>query len=511
MSSKDPMSHLERLKRLEELEREVKLRDGLPHLFAFKDYQWSYEFKHTRAKEAFILAPNQVGKSTSQIIKMITWATETQLWPELWKGRRPYKFWYLYPSLVVAQSELFSKIIPEYLPRGEFKESGKYSWELYKIKSETRGIRFKESGVIWEFLSYEQGGRLLQTATVDYIAFDEELPEELWGELHMRRSSAGLDGGYISGVMTNTEVNGIDLWWRTFERVGQPDEAFPNAFKRQVSLYDCMHYVDGSPTRYSKERIQQIKEQCGSEIDVQRRVMGRYVISNSNLLFPSYSEDLNYRRNPGKVEENSIYFAGLDWGAGGEAHPSSVVICAVNPDYTRVRVVKCWRGDGVRTTAGDLLEKYLELKGSLPVVAAYYDYSCADLGQIAASQGVPVQKANKSRETGVPLVDTLLKYGALTIDHSDEAEKLNKELKTVKKTAKKTKAEDDLSDALRYALSKLPFQMDRIKSMVEQYEPKVMRNDTPVSKRTQLGAVLPTFDEDSLADEIDGWNELLEI
>lgn len=502
----DPESNLEKLKRLEELEREIKLKEGLPHLFNFKDYQWSYDFLQTRKKEAFLLAPNQVGKSTIQIRRNITWATERELWSSLWPHRRPYKFWYLYPSLVVAHSELNSKWIPEFLPKNEFKDHPKYGWELYKVKGEVRGIRFN-SGVILELLSYEQGGRLLQTATTDYISFDEELPEELWGELHMRRSA---NDGYISGVMTNTEVNGIDLWWRTFERVGQPDEAFPQAFKRQVSLYDCMFYVDGTPTKYSKDRIEQIAAQCGSEIDKQRRVMGRYVISNSNLLFPSYSEERNYNKAPKAVPETWNYFAGLDWGAGGEAHPSAVSIVAVNPEYTSARVVKFWRGDGIRTTAGDLLEKYLELKGSLPIVGAYFDYSCADLGTIASDAGIPLQKADKSRERGVPLVDTLLKYGALTIDASAEAEKLNKEFRTVKNDKKKTKAQDDGVDSLRYALSKLPFQIEQVKRLAENLSPRD-RTETPAPKRPQRESYLPTFDEESFQAEIDEWNELLDI
>jgi phage terminase large subunit-like protein len=506
---RDPKSKLERLKELEQLEKEIKLKEGLPHLFGFKDYQWSHDFLQTRKKEAFLLAPNQVGKSTIQIRRNILWATEQELWSELWPHRRPYKFWYLYPSLVVAHNELHSKWLPEFLPKHEFKTHPKFGWEFYKVKSEIRGIKFN-TGVILEFLSYEQGGRLLQTATCDYISFDEELPEELWGELSMRRSA---NDGYISGVMTNTEVNGIDLWYRTFERRGQPDEAFPESFKRQISLFDCMFYMDGTPTKYTKERIDQIKAQAGSETDIQRRVMGRYVMSHSNLLFPSYLEERNYNRKPEPIPDHWNYFAGLDWGAGGsdsDSHFSAISIIAVNPEYTQARVVNFWRGDGFRTTAGDLLEKYLEMKGSLPIAGAYYDYSCADLGTIALAQGVPLQKANKSRETGVPLVDTLLKYGALTIDASVEAEKLNKEFKVLKKDTRKSKAHDDGVDSVRYGLSKLPFQMDRIKQAVTKFESKA-QNVTPAPKRPQRESIQPISDEYSLAAEIDEWNDLIDL
>ena len=509
----DPQSYLEKAKRLEQLERELWLKEGLPHLYGLGFYPWAWDFFSTTSRDSFLCAANQLGKSSTQIRKVIHLATCPSEWPKYFHDRRPQRFLYLYPTKELCADEYFTKWEPEFMPRGEFAKSKQYGYELetYTLRGKRfiSGIRFS-TGVYLAFGAYAQSGFNLQAGTIDYVAFDEEIDEPLFNELTQRRAAVD---GMISGVFTPTV--GHDLWFRCFERMGEEDEAFPNAFKRVISLYDSQTYVPtpytkAGPSKWTTDRISRRIASCSSENEVKRRIYGRFVMESSDLLFPSYSEEKNYVRNPKPLWENPIYVAGLDWGAGGESHPSAISIVAINPEYTRARLVKFWRGDGVRTTAGDLLEKYLELKGNLPVVAAFYDYSCADLGTIAATQGIPLQKANKSREIGVPLVDTLLKYGALTIDHSEEAEKINKEFKLVKKTTAKQKAADDGVDSLRYALSKQPFQMNRIKELVDGLEP-VSRNDTPVSKRIQRGSFQPELYEETFAEEIDEWNDLLEV
>lgn len=508
----DPESQLEKLKRLEELEKQLWLKEGLPHLYGLGWYQWAWDFFETDKREAFVCAANQIGKSSTQIRKIVHLGTAQNKWPKYFRDRAPRRFLYLYPTKEICADEFFTKWEPEFMPRGEFKKSKQYGWEpeVYTLKGKKfiSGIQFN-SGVHLTFAAYSQGRFNLQAGTIDYAAFDEEIEESIYNEVSQRREAVN---GMVSGVFT--PLSGHDVWYRCFERMGKEDESFPQAYKRVVSLYDSQVYIktpytDAGPSKWTTERINRRIANCSSESEVKRRIYGRFILESSDLLYPSYEESRNYDLTPKPVPDNWNYFAGLDWGAGGESHPSAVAIVAVNPEYTQARVVRFWRGDGIRTTAGDLLEKYLELKGNLPVVAAYYDYSAADVGTIGADSGVPIQKANKSRETGIPLVDTLFKYGALTVDASDEAEKLNKEYKTIRKDTKKQKAVDDGSDAVRYALSKLPFQMERIKNLADKWAP-VSQIDTPTPKRLQRGSYEPELGPLDFAAEIDEWNDLLD-
>ena len=79
---------LEKLKLLEEKARLVR---GLPHLYGFKDYTWSREFLDCTDKTVLLTAANQLGKSTSQIRKIVDYATNVQAWPSRFR-RSPRQF-----------------------------------------------------------------------------------------------------------------------------------------------------------------------------------------------------------------------------------------------------------------------------------------------------------------------------------------------------------------------------------------------------------------------------------
>src|SRR5690606_18881371 len=124
----------------------------------------------------------------------------------------------------------------------------------------------------------------------------------------------------------------------------------------------------------------------------------------------------------------------------------------VHPDMRQARVFLGWRGDGVETTAGDLVQKYIELRTlhKLDVVAAFYDYSSKDMQTIASRMNEPLQKAEKHHEVGEQVLNTLFKHDMLTIDNTEELSKLAREVASLRKDTDKRKAKDDFADALRY-------------------------------------------------------------
>jgi phage terminase large subunit-like protein len=497
----------EKLKRLESLEKIVALKEGLPHWYGYGWYPWAWDFLNSapKHKDAFICAANQIGKSTSQIRRIIHWATETKLWPELWPNRRPYVFWVLYPTKDICNTEWHTKWTTQFMPQGAHKDHAQYGWEAsYSGKNNIHSVHFK-TGVTLYFHSYNQGLTNLQATTVDYIAFDEELPEKLYNELSMRRIA---NNGYMSGVFTATLSQ--EMWRRCFEEIGTARETFKDAFKRQVSMYDCMKYTNGKKSHWTKQRIQQVIQQCKDENEVQRRVFGKFISSTNDLKCPTFDEKRHVKPVTQMWEDPKVY-CGVDPGSGGASgHPSAIMFVAVNPEYTKARVYKGVRMDGQLTTSGDVLEKFRQMKGDTVTTGQFYDYADRDFFTIACRIGEPFYPAEKNHEIGENIINTLFKHDALIIDDIPELEPLVHEIKTVRKGDRKTKAHDDAYDALRYALSRIPFNWPIITSMNEK---KIITNVNEIDESHRIRGHYANKWEDltnSWQSDIDEWNELLE-
>jgi phage terminase large subunit-like protein len=423
---------------LELKQAELELRIGLPFLHGRKHYTWSRDFFEDRNRKAFITAANQIGKSSCQIRRDIDWATDPSKWEELWPtDPKPNLFWYFYPTSTQATTEFDTKW-QEFLPRNTYRPHPQFGWEEEKDKKEIRAIHFK-SGVTLQFKSYAQGLGALQTATVYKVSLDEECPEELWPELVFRTQAVR---GYISAVFTATI--GQEFWRKVMEPAGPHEELFPEAFKRQVSMYDCQKYVDGSASKWTDERINEVIASCGSPQEVQRRVFGKFVKSEG-LKYPHF--DVKRHMKPWHpIPKNWNYYVGVDIGAGGaEGHPSAITWVAVNPNYQEGRVVACWRGDGLRTAASDVFNKYLEMKKELGVepVGKYYDWGSVEFGEIAIRNGSGFERAEKSHDIGEKYINTLFRNDMLFIYERGDSGKLAGELCSVTLEGPKRKKKDD--------------------------------------------------------------------
>lgn len=417
------------------------------------------------ATKNYVVSHN-CGKSATMMRKCIEWATNKDLWPELWPSLHkqkipPRAFWYLYPTREMASSEFNDKWRPM-LPYANHPEFG---WTYFKNDKASPMLVFN-SGVTVHFKTYSQGAELLQAGSCATIFCDEELPEELVSELQSR--VAATDGYLIFGF---TATIGQAFW----KSVVEERTIWPSAWVRQVSLYDCIKYDDGTPTMWTKERIQARIDQCTTKAEVQRRVFGRFV-KDEGLQYPQFEREMHvapYHRIPRDWE----VYSGVDYGSGGEkGHPASIVFVAVDPKYTQARVIRCWKGDKISTTAEDIIDVWEEIRKTIPqdITATYYDYAAADLGMIASRRGLPWQKADKSRESGKTVIAALLKAKAFKIyepsaesereglpDNYLEAHKLAFEFENMPvnmdKRAPTYKGFDDMLDSCRYALIKIPF------------------------------------------------------
>lgn len=437
----------------------------LPHLYAYGWYRWALDFLHTTNDIALLTAGNQLSKSSSQIRKMIHWATEKELWPKLWDDT-PSLFWYLYPSQAVINQECATKWEPKFMPKGPMKDDPKYGWKWIKEGHNYKGIAWN-SGVLLLFKAYSQKSEVLQTASVHYLGCDEELDVNLYDELLFRVSATR---GYFSMVFTATK--GQDFWRRAMEPREGEEEALPSAWKRTVSAYDCLEYVDGRKSPITLDWIAHMKSLCKNDAEVQKRIYGRFLKSEGRI-YPAF-DMLKHVKAHHSIPKGWSVYAGVDIGSGGTdeedndgksktpAHPSAIVFVGVNEKFTEGRVFLGWRGDGVKTIAGDVFDKYQELvnDNKLMVTQAAYDYAAADFGTIAQRNGVHFTKAIKKREDGIGIVNTLFSKGMLYIYDTSELMKLANELVTVDTFTDKRHSADDFADALRYALIQIPWAFD---------------------------------------------------
>jgi phage terminase large subunit-like protein len=505
----------ELLRREEEVrlrEERIRLREGLPHLYGFKEYEWSRRFYESRNPLNFLTAANQIGKTSVMIRKMIRWATDKSLWPELWPERTPRLFWWLTSAQDHINEEFLTKWIPEFLPKGEFKEDPIYGWKVITGRNgDIKGIQFN-SGITLFFKFYTQKLENLQGRTIDAIFCDEEMPEKFWGELYMRISAYD---GYFHMVFTATL--GEELWRKTMEPQSPEEEKFPEALKIQVSLYDCQRFEDGTPTRWTDARIAKRVAGCSTHDDFLKRIMGRFVMT-SGKRFPQFSA-VAHVKPAHPIPDRWLIYGAADPGSGGEeGHPAAIAFIAVRPDMRAGRVFLGWRGDGQLTTSGDVVLKFLELKKEreITTTAQAYDFADKDFETIANRMGEAFQKADKNRERGDQILNTLFKYGMLAIYEDPELAKLVRELTTARKDENKKHAKDDLIDALRYAVLLVPWDFSIISQKSE--EPKETPPNAEVEDDNPRTAAFKALRDqrrqraanDAVEEEIGAWNSMSE-
>lgn len=451
------------LEKIRNYEERLAIVKRLPHRYSQKHYAWSREFFESTNKTCFLTAANQIGKSTVQIKKCIEWAVNKSLWPKLWPHKIPRLFWYLYPSKDLATIEWETK----WLPLMPDRDDPEYGWEVKKLNGKIDSIKFK-TGILLVFNTYTMDVQNLQAGTVDALFCDEELPYEIYPELTTRLSASR---GYFSMVFTATL--GQEEWRQTMEATdaerAQGKERFPKALKRQISLFDCMYFEDGTPSHFSADYIQEIIARCGTQNEVLKRVYGRFVKTGGKK-YESFDHQFNVC-DPVKIEKEWLWFAGIDYGAGGKnedrdkkCDPSAIVILTVSPDYQRAYVTDAWRGDEVITTADDVVQKFLSMRGGRKFENVYYDYAAKDLHTIASRMGEEFVKADKSHDRGEGTLNALFKNHLLTLfNNSEGLQKLAHELSNLSGRATRREM-DHLCDALRYACAKISWDWSILKN-----------------------------------------------
>ncbi len=363
----------------------------------------------------------------------------------------------MYPSSQQATSEFETKW-QQFLPRNEFKDHPKYGWKADVQQKQIKSIIWN-TGLRVYFKSYSQKDVNLQSSTVHYVASDEEMDEALYNEIKSRLIA---NRGYFSSVFTATI--GQDFWRRAMEPQDGEREVLPEAFKRTVSMYDCLVYEDGSKSHWTLDEIKRVEDSCSTHNEVLKRVYGRFIKDVNGRKFPTF-DIKKHVKGSGVIPFDWNIYVAVDLGSGGEGnHPAAIVFIAVSSSLTLGRVFKAWRGDGIVTSAGDVYQKFVEMRAEIdrPITAQYYDFGGKDFDIITTRVGEPFIKADKSHEKGEQVVNTIFKFGMLTIDEDDpELRKLAIELSNLPKDGPVRKKNDDLADALRYCAVGIPWDFSK--------------------------------------------------
>jgi phage terminase large subunit-like protein len=360
------------------------------------------------------------------------------------------------------------------------------------------------TGVSLYFKAYSQNVQHLQAGTVHAMFTDEEVPEDIFSELMFRLAATD---GYFHMVFTATL--GQDFWRRAIERKGFPDEALKSAWKRQVSMYDCLKYEDGSPTPWTEKRISEIKNKCKSEAEVLRRVYGRF-IRDEGLKYPCFSRSRNFVP-PYKIPTDWLIYSGVDIGGGGKGHPAAIIFVAVRPDFQKAAVFRGWRGNNsVVTTASDILEKYRMLRGSLKPVMQCYDWASKDFFSYATRLGETFTKADKDHALGEDVINVLFKNRILDIFDIEELQDLAYEFESLSHDALKRFAHDDFIDALRYAITRIPFDWTCVADDLvgPEKKPKKELTDAELRRQWVFEDAYKEQEEQRVEAEIGEYNEL---
>jgi hypothetical protein len=491
---------------LEEKERKLSLAKGLPFLHAWKWYPWARSFYDSTNKINLLCAANQISKSSTQIRKCINWATDKNLWPSLWE-REPVQFWYLYPTQKQVNAEFMTKW-KLFLPSGEYQDDPYYGYTVEVSHGNIIAIHFK-SGVHVYFKTYAQKADALQSGTCDAIFCDEELPVHLYEELMFRISASN---GYFNMVFTATL--GQDFWRRALEPGSNETEELPQAFKQVVSLYDAMKFEDGTPSHWTFERIKQVEARCSTPNEVLKRVFGKFIVIGGRK-YESF-DIKRHLKKPHIIPKGWLIYVGADPGSGGQkGHPAALCYVAVRPDFRAGRVFLGWRGDGIETTAGDVVEKHISLINGpekIQITEGFYDWSSKDFDTISTRMGYPFTKAEKGHDIGEDVINTLFKNDMLFIYETEELMKLAGELASLRKLQRKEDAKDDFADALRYAITRIPWDWSAINAPLatgteESLEEKLTSQQIEIRDRRKQMAT----DADQAAAEIENefkeWND----
>lgn len=207
-----------------------------PNLYGYKPYPKQEDFHKSQKFGRIFLGGNQSGKTTGGCVEAIWWVTK----------RHPYRKFdtslpmhgriccvdFMEGMEKIVLPELKRWVIPSDLKNGSWLDS----WDSY------RRTLILEDGSDIEFLSYEQDLEKHAGTKRNFIYFDEEPPESIFGE-NMARLLAQSDAAWWIAM---TPVEGI-TW--IYDRFVEPKEAVDDVDVFLVDTEENIYLPEGTVKR----------------------------------------------------------------------------------------------------------------------------------------------------------------------------------------------------------------------------------------------------------------------
>ena len=145
----------------------------------------------------------------------------------------------------------------------------------------------------------------------------------------------------------------------------------------------------------------------------------------------------------------------------------------------------------------------------------FFDYHAKDFGTICSRKGLSVMKADKSHNLGESVLNVLFKNGSLLVFDLPQLDELVFELTNLKLDIAKRSARDDAADALRYCLSRVPFNWAKLGVAMQLQKPtetKILSKQEQEFQDRRSG-IFSGKQEDriSIDDELSAWGELYDF
>ncbi len=294
-----------------------------------------FELGATKTERLF-KAANQCGKSFHLAIEISYHATGR--YPSWWKGYRFTKAPAIWISSESAQMlrDVMQKLLFGEAGDPEAFGSGTVPLDLIdqriamartNIPDAYDTVRVKhvsggKSRI--QFRSYKAGREAFQGVTLDFIAFDEEPPLDVYAEGVTRVTATN---GRV--MLVYTPMGGPGEVTRRFTDDDAPDRAIV-----RMSLYDICD-IPGS--HMSRERVEQIKRNCLPH-QIRTRIYGEDMLGEGSI-FP-IDEDEITEPPIARVPDEWFKIWGIDFGIG---HPFAAVLVLYDAEADCVHVHHCIR------------------------------------------------------------------------------------------------------------------------------------------------------------------------
>lgn len=467
-----------------------------PHLY-FDLYDWQYEFIMCTHHRQYLTCANQVGKSFALQCKAMMWCTDVEFRKKQWGDNLPKTIWYTLPTQEHINDFYNEKWEPEFLAREESKKSGPYAWKAVKKNNDIKGIKFLATGCTLNFITLKAASSSHQGRSVGGILFDEEPDARKLSELETRTASfndpeTGLSNALLAFAFTPTSAQEyfknifsfqdekflanipLDLRDRYFmdketgthrtcslrEESKERFKASDDVWKRRVSMFEACTFRSGKRGKFTPARIRQFISDQPTRRDILVRAFAQFEKEDmGGLMYKNFNRDIHAKyiksTDLARFKTSGMLTAGLDYGSGSN-HPGGVVITWISDDRKQVKVIKIWRGEkGKITTAGDIVEKYLEMSKGYTIEFPFYDFSCADLKTIYNRMtGKELLPAAKQKE-GYGFVDLLLKNNMIQLLGLEEEPYIDwacVEYENINHKTDKKDRTDEITDCVRYSL-----------------------------------------------------------